>query len=228
MLRNGHSAALADEPAMYRPAHFDVTDLSRQHDLIRAHPLGLLVVAAPSGLVANPIPFVLDGHVGPLGRLRCHVARANTVWREVDPAAEALVVFTAVDHYVTPSWYATKRETHKVVPTWNYATVHVHGRLTVHEEPAWLADQIAALTGVHEAGRAEPWSVTDAPERFIEVQMRGIVGLSMEIARIEGKWKVSQNRPEADRRGVVEGLEAEGDDEARAMAGLVRGLGGTA
>ncbi len=211
---------------MYRPPHFAVDDLALQHDLIRANPLGLLVTTAPSGLVADPVPFVLDGEIGPFGRLRCHVARANPVWRDLDPAMEALVVFQSVDRYVSPSWYATKRETHKVVPTWNYATVHAHGRVSVIEDPAWLAAQIAALTGHHEAGRAEPWSVSDAPEPFVAAQMRGIVGLEIEITRLEGKWKVSQNRPEPDRRGVAEGLEAEGGEEAAAMAGLVRRFGG--
>ncbi|MEJ1157249.1 FMN-binding negative transcriptional regulator [Prosthecomicrobium sp. N25] len=211
---------------MYRPPHFAVDDLPLQHELIRAHPLGLLVVHGSAGLTADPVPFVLDADRGPFGTLRCHVARANPVWREADGAREALVVFSAVDHYVTPSWYATKRETGKVVPTWNYATVHAHGPMRAIEDPAWLAAQIAALTDIHEGRRAAPWSVDDAPAPFIAAQMRGIVGLEIPIARIEGKWKVSQNRPETDRRGVDEGLRAEGDEEAAAMAALVRQHGG--
>lgn len=210
---------------MYRPPHFAVDDLVRQHDLIAARPLGLLITLGQTGLTANPIPFVLDRDRGPFGTLRCHVARANPVWRDFDADREMLVVFSDVDRYVTPSWYATKHETGKVVPTWNYATVHAYGRMTAIEDPAWIAAQIRALTDRHEADRPEPWAVSDAPEPFIAAQMRGIVGLEIPIARIEGKWKVSQNRPEPDREGVAQGMASEGDDAAARMAELVRTLG---
>lgn len=212
---------------MYRPPHFAVDDLGPQHALIRDNPLGLLIVRARGGLSADPIPFVLDADRGSLGTLRCHVARANPVWRDHEPEADALVVFSAADRYITPSWYGTKRETGKVVPTWNYATVHAYGRIVVRDDAAWIADQVASLTDVHEARRPTPWAVTDAPESFVAAQMRGIVGLEIEIARIEGKWKVSQNRPEGDRRGVADGIDAEnGAEAADPMAALVRAFGG--
>jgi transcriptional regulator len=206
---------------MYQPAHFREDRLDVQHDLVRAHPLGLLVSMTADGLVANPIPFVLDADRGPYGTLRCHVARANAVWKELQHNSDCLVVFQAAEHYISPSWYATKRETGKVVPTWNYATVHCSGRAVIHDDAAWIAAQIDALTRVHEENRAEPWAVSDAPAPFVAAQMRGIVGIEIPIARIEGKWKVSQNRPEADRAGVLSGLASEADPSAGPMADLV-------
>lgn len=210
---------------MYQPTHFREQRLEVQHALIREYPLGLLVSHGPDGLDANPIPFVLDAAAGPLGVVRAHVARANPQWRALDPGADALIVFQAVDAYVTPAWYATKRETGKVVPTWNYAVVQAWGRPRVIEDPAWLARQIRALTEQHEQLRAEPWAVADAPEPFIAAQIKGIVGIEIPIARLEGKWKVSQNRPPADRAGVAGGLEQQGDDRSLAMARLVRERG---
>jgi transcriptional regulator len=206
---------------VYQPPLFREDRLDVQHALIRAHPLGLLVTAGPTGLVANPIPFLLDGSAGPLGTLRAHLARANPQWRDHDPEQDALVVFQGVETYITPSWYATKRETGKVVPTWNYAIVQARGRIRIHDDPAWLARQIADLTESQEAARAEPWAVADAPAAFVAGQLKGIVGIEIEIARLDGKWKVSQNRPEADRAGVVAGLSEEREDAAQEMARLV-------
>jgi transcriptional regulator len=164
---------------------------------------------------------VLDAASGPLGTLKVHLARANGQWRDFDPTVEALVIFQGVERYITPSWYETKRETGKVVPTWNFVVVQARGPMRIIEDRAWLAGQIAALTGEHEAGRTEPWSVSDAPAPFVEAQLKGIVGIEIPISRIEGKWKLSQNRPEADRRGVVEGLRLEDDPASAAMAELV-------
>lgn len=192
-----------------------------QHALVRAHPLGLLISNASDGLVANSIPFVVDAARGPHGTLRCHVARANGHWKALQQSADCLVVFQGADHYITPSWYASKREHGKVVPTWNYATVHCWGRAVIHDDPTWVRDQIEALTRAHEEPRKAPWAVNDAPEPFVAAQMRGIVGLEIEITRIEGKWKISQNRPEADRVGVHAGLRAETDPQASSMADLV-------
>ena len=211
---------------MYQPAHHREDRLDVQHALIRAFPLGTLVTTGPSGLVANHVPFLIDPEASRLGTLRAHVARANPLWKEADPEAEVLVVFQGAERYVTPSWYATKRETGKVVPTWNYAVVHAYGRMTVIEDAAWLKTQIEDLTRFNEAARAEPWAVTDAPAPFVDAMVRGIVGLEIEIARIEGKWKVSQNRPEADRRGVVEGLRENADARSGEMAELVEAFGG--
>ncbi len=174
-----------------------------------------------SGLVANAIPFILDAAGVPLGTLQGHLARANGQWRDYDRGIDALVIFQGPDHYITPAWYQTKQETGKVVPTWNYAIVQAAGPMRVIEDRDWLARQLAALTGAHEGTRPQPWSVTDAPASFVEAQMKGIVGIEIPIARIEGKWKVSQNRPEPDRRGVVEGLRRQGDAASEAMADLV-------
>jgi transcriptional regulator len=210
---------------MYQPAHFVETDRNVLHALIRAHPLGLLISATAEGPVADPVPFLLDADVGPNGRLRAHVARANPQRKIIsdNPEVPVLIVFQGADSYITPSWYETKRETGKVVPTWNYAIVQVRGRARAVEDTAWLAGQIRELTTMHEASRSEPWHVEDAPERFIEAQLRGIVGIEIDIAEMHGKWKVSQNRPEADRVGVAEGLA--GVDGAAGMTELVRRYG---
>lgn len=211
---------------MYQPAHHREDRLEIQHGLIRAFPLGTLVTKGASGLEANHVPFLLDPDRSKLGTLRAHIARANPLWKDLDPGADALVIFQGPERYITPSWYETKRETGKVVPTWNYAAVHAHGCVSVIEDEGWLRQQIADLTAFFESGRAQPWAVTDAPESFVAAMARGIVGIEIEIARIEGKWKVSQNRPEADRRGVVAGLRADGAEPDRAMAALVAEFGG--
>ena len=201
---------------MYQPPHFREDRLEVQHGLIRAHPLGLLVTAGPDGLVANPVPFLIDPGEG-AGTLRAHVARANGQWRELEAVADCLVVFQGPQDYVTPSWYATKRETGKVVPTWNYATVHAWGRPRVIEDPAWLARQTHDLTRAMEEPRPAPWAVEDAPADYIAGQVRGIVGIEIPIARIQAKWKMSQNRSAADQAGVVAGYRAEGRDDMAAL-----------
>ncbi len=213
---------------MYQPPHFIETRLDVLHALIRAHPLGLLVTNGPDGPVANPVPFLLDAEVGGSGRLRAHLARANPQWRLIaeTPGTTALVVFQGVDTYVTPSWYETKRETGKVVPTWNYAMVQARGPVRAIEDADWIAAQVTALTATHETERPQPWKVTDAPEAFVQAQIKGIVGIEIEIAALDGKWKVSQNRPMADRAGVAEGLDTEDGASAPAMAELVRQYGG--
>jgi transcriptional regulator len=210
---------------MYQPPHFVETRPDVLHALIRAHPLGLLVSNGTNGPIANPVPFLLDADAGSHGRLRAHLAKANPQWRSISENTEmpVLVVFQGTDSYVTPSWYETKRETGKVVPTWNYAVVQVRGRARIVDDKEWLAGQIAELTATHEAPRAEPWQVTDAPAPFIEAQIKGIIGLEIDITEISGKWKVSQNRPVADRVGVANGLEASGS--AAEMAHLVRQFG---
>lgn len=210
---------------MYQPPHFREENLEVQHDLIRAHPLGLLVTLSSTGLIANPLPFVLDPSASPKGTLRTHLARANIQWRDHDPAHEALVVFQGVESYITPSFYAEKQATGKVVPTWNYVMVQVYGSITVMDDPAWLRQQISAMTSLKESERALPWAVGDAPEAFIDSQLKGIVGLEIAIDRIEGKWKVSQNRHEADRQGVAAGLRGFSSEDSRAMAELVETRG---
>jgi transcriptional regulator len=202
---------------MYVPEAFSETRLPVLHALIRAHPLGLLISGAPDGPVVDPVPFTLVADGG-LGTLRAHVARPNPHWRALREAPEAVVVFQGPEAYVTPEWYPSKRETGKVVPTWNYVVIEARGPATVIEDAGWLRAQIEALTALQESGRDHPWAVTDAPEPFVAAMLRGIVGIEIPIRAVVGKWKVSQNRPAADREGVVGGLAAEGD---AAMAALV-------
>lgn len=212
---------------MYQPPHHREDRLDVQHALIRAQPFGTLITLGSAGIVANAIPFILEP-AEPFGILKGHVARANTQWSDFDAAIDALVVFHGAQTYVTPSWYETKRETGKVVPTWNYVMVQAWGPMRVTDDREWLGAQIAELTRQREAGRAEAWAVTDAPGPFIASQIKGIVGIEIPITRIEGKWKVSQNRPEADREGVAAGLRAAGDAESLAMAELVAARGAKA
>ena len=208
---------------MYEPPLHRQEDLAAEHELIRKYPLGLLISHGSSGLLANAIPFLIDAEASRFGTLRAHVARANPQWKDLQVAEEALVVFQGVDHYISPSWYETKRETGKVVPTWNYTMVQAKGRAKVMDD-VWLARQIEELTRALEERREAPWAVGDAPADFIAMQRRAIVGLEIEILDIRGKWKTSQNRPAADRAGVVAGLEELGE-EAREMAGIVRETG---
>jgi transcriptional regulator len=210
---------------MYEPPLHREDDLARQHALIQARRLGLLISHGPQGLIANAVPFLLDRAASKLGTLKAHVARANPQWRDLQASPEALVVFQGADHYVSPSWYQSKQETHKVVPTWNYVMVQARGAARVIEDDEWLQRQIAALTARQEASRDAPWAVGDAPPDFIALQRKAIVGIEIEITDIRGKWKTSQNRSAADRAGVVQGLEAIGDEAAEAMARLVGGDG---
>ena len=205
---------------MYQPAHHREDRTEVQHALIETHPFGLLISTAPDGLLANGLPFILKRDKGSLGSLKAHIARANSQWQSLE-GQRVLVVFQGPMSYISPSLYETKKETGKVVPTWNYAMVQARGIARVHADGAWLGQQINELTDHQEGSRSAPWKVSDAPEPYIEAQLRGIVGIEIEIDAIEGKWKVSQNRPEADRRGVAVGL-AEKKPE---MAKLVREYG---
>ena len=214
---------------MYIPKHFEEHRTDVLHALIRAHPLAVLVGLGADGLVANHIPMEIDPGAGPLGTLRGHVARANPVWQSLRPEVDALAVFQGPQSYITPSYYATKAATGKVVPTWNYAVVHAHGPLRAIEDAAWLRGFVEQLTLRHETARAQAtgaaaWQVSDAPEPFLETMLQAIVGIELPIARLEGKWKVSQNRPAEDRAGVAAGLGG-GDPVQRAMADLVRERG---
>lgn len=205
---------------MYLPSSFREDRSEVQFDLIRSHPLGLLISAGAGGLMANAVPFTAYPDEG-AGVLRVHTARANPQWQELAGVAECLVVFQGPQAYISPSWYPSKTENHKTVPTWNYATVHVWGRPTIHEDAAWLRRQIDDLTAAHEGKRPQPWKISDAPADFIAAQLKAIVGIEIAITRIEAKWKMSQNRNEADRQGVAEGLRAEGGAEQAEVARLV-------
>jgi transcriptional regulator len=214
-------AAPTGSLTMYLTPHFREERLEVQHALIRAHPLGTLITRTAEGLIANAVPFLIDAAASTKGTLKAHIARANSQWRDFDPTHDALVIFQGVQSYITPSWYATKRQTGQVVPTWNYVVVQVYGTMVIHDDPEWLSEQIERLTGTQELKRAKPWAVSDAPEEFIRQQITAIVGIEIPISRIEGKWKVSQNRPLADREGVVDGLTEMGDSSGLALAALV-------
>jgi len=206
---------------MYVPTHFEETRIEVLHQFIRAHPLGALVTLTPTGLDANHVPFELDPASAPFGTLRAHIARANPLWRECSNDAEALVIFQGPSGYISPSWYPAKRETGKVVPTWNYAVVHAHGRLRAVDDPDWLRRLVERLTDRHEAGRRDPWSVADAPPDFVNTQLRAVLGLELTITRLRGKWKMSQNRSPGDREGVARGLLDAGDEASAALAALI-------
>jgi transcriptional regulator len=190
------------------------------HKLMEDQPFASLITVGSSGLFASHIPMVLE-RSGPMGCLRGHLSRANTQWRDYTPSVEALAIFSGPQHYITPSWYPEKQETGKVVPTWNYVVVHAYGYLKVIEDREWLMAHLARLTGIHEAGSSVPWKITDAPADYIASQVKGIVGLEMAIERLEGKWKVSQNRSEQDRSGVARGLAELNTADSLAMQALV-------
>lgn len=225
-LRSGPRLGIdRQESAVYQPPHFREDRLDIQHDLIRAQPFGLLISATDQDLLADPMPFFLDtsGGGGPdaLGQLHAHLARANPHWQHLD-GRPVLVVFQGAQAYVTPSWYETKRQSGRVVPTWDYVMVQVRGTARVIEDPAWLRGQIEALTDAREEARDEPWAVSDAPAAYVDAQLRGIVGLEIAITEIEAKCKLSQNKPGHDRRGVADGLAQEGH---AALADAVRRYG---
>jgi len=206
---------------MYIPRHFEETRVPVLHQLMQAQPFASLVTFGISGLFASHLPMVLDQQEGSLGVLRGHISRANVQWREFSPDVESLAIFSGAHHYISPSWYAEKQATGKVVPTWNYAVVHAYGYLKVIEDADWLRAHVERLTSIHEATSPEPWKVTDAPAGYVASLVKGIVGLELPIERLEGKWKVSQNRPESDRKGVVAGLEEFDTTNSQLMQKLV-------
>ena len=200
---------------MYIPAAFEESRPEILLDFVDAHPVAVLVTAVPS-LFATHLPLVLDRTRGPLGTLRGHVARANP-HASLGPETAALVIFAGPHAYVTPEWYPSKQEHGRVVPTWNYVAVHAAGTLRFVDDPGHLLGHVAALSRRHEAGRERPWSVDDAPPGYVEKLARAIVGVEVEIARLEGKWKMSQNRPAADIAGVIDGLRADGEERVAAI-----------
>ncbi len=206
---------------MYIPKAFEESRLPILHDFIEAQPFTSLITMGSSGLFASHLPMVLDRENGTHGLLRGHLSRANKQWREFSPTIQALAIFAGPHHYISPTWYPEKQDTGKVVPTWNYAVVHVYGHLKVIEDPAWLLQHVQTLTGIHEAASSAAWHVSDAPADYIASEIKGIVGLEFSIERLEGKWKVSQNRSDRDRIGVVEGLERLDTDDSHAMKVLV-------
>ena len=212
------------EPAhnrgMYVPAHF-AADQSQIDELLTHHGAADLITSTEQGLQATFLPFLYDPAVGEHGSLLGHVARNNDQWK-LPAIGEAMVIVRGPDSYISPAWYAAKAEHGRVVPTWNYVTAHVHGVVTVHDDPAWVADLVRELTDRHEAGSPAPWSVDDAPPKFFAGQLRAIVGVELAIARIDAKFKLSQNRPAADVDGVIAGLRAAGDSESAAAVATHR------
>lgn len=207
---------------MYVPAHFAEDRDPVLHEAIRTHGFATLVTLTEDGLIASHVPLMLDADRGPRGTLIGHLARPNPQGKSA--IGEALAIFQGPEGYITPSYYATKRETGKVVPTWNYVAIHAYGTLRFITDKPGLLDIVTRLTNLHEGKRAAPWAVTDAPDDFVQIMLNGIVGFELTISRLQGKWKMSQNRPEVDRTGVTEGLRA--DDRpalAEAVANAARG-----
>ena len=209
---------------MYTPAPFKLDDVAEAHALMRAAPFAILVTAGGDGLTATHVPTVLKvDATEPMGRLECHLARANPQWRTFAPDTEALAIFQGPEAYIRPGWYPSKAEHGKVVPTWNYAVVHAYGRLEAVDDKAWLLGHVDELTRQQERQLDAPWSTADAPAGFLDAIARGIVGLRLRITRLEGKAKMSQNRDARDRAGVIDGLDR-GDAGDRATAALVEEL----
>jgi transcriptional regulator len=210
---------------MYTPSHFEESRWPVLHELMQRHPFAAIVANTSGGLEANHVPLILDAGRGASGTLRGHIARANGMWQQVPAGTEVLVIFQGVNHYISPRWYPSKKEHGKVVPTWNYAIVHAHGRIEWFHDRAWLRALLETTTNHHESGQPAPWHVSDAPEEYVQRMLGAIVGFEIPIDRIAGKWKLSQNRSEADRAGVVSGLSAHAEASAREMAALIERSG---
>jgi transcriptional regulator len=211
---------------MYLPRHFREDDREVLDAFIEAHPLGLLITAGSAGVIANPVPFILVKRAAEGDVLRAHLARPNLQLDEIRAGAACLVTFFGLDHYISPSWYPSKAKTHQVVPTWNYQMVQVRGAARVDESEAFLREQIEALTWRHEQAQEQPWQVSDAPERFIGAQMRGIAGIEIAMEAVIGKFKLSQNRSEEDHAGVMARLDAIEDAAAQGMADAMQANSG--
>ena len=206
---------------MYLPAHFAENRIDVLHALLRARPLATLVTLCDSRLEANHIPVDTLSEPKPHGSIRGHIARANPLWRTYPAASEALAIFQGPHAYISPSFYPSKRETGEVVPTWDYAVVHARGTLKFVQDAGWLRALVARLTDAHEAARPLPWKIDDAPTPYIEKMLGMIVGFELSIVSVTGKWKISQNHPEANRRGVVAGLRAAGGADSREIADML-------
>jgi transcriptional regulator len=196
---------------MYLPAHFEENRADVLHRLIADYPLGALVTLGPAGLDANHVPFEFDAAKGAHGTLRAHVARANPVWQQVKDGDDVLVMFQGPSGYISPNWYPSKHEAHRQVPTYNYLVVHVHGRISVRDDEAFVRGVVARLTRKMEAGEPGPWKMGDSPEDFISMMLKAIVGIEIEVTRLVGKAKLSQNKAAADRRGAAEGARQRGE-----------------
>jgi transcriptional regulator len=206
---------------MYIPRANEEKRIPVLHELIVAQPFASLVTLGTDGLFASHIPMVLEQDGSEFGVLKAHISRANTQWRNLIPTIDALAIFSGEQQYISASWYPGIHEHGKEVPTWNYAVVHAYGPLLLREDPSWLLAHLESLTNIHEAASEQPWKVSDAPADYIQSQIKGIIGLELPIRRLEGKWKVSQNRNERDRLAVSEGLARRNTPESLAMKALV-------
>jgi transcriptional regulator len=202
---------------MYQPASFRDDRLESQIALVRAHPLGMLISHGEQGLVADPLPFLIDVDQQGNMVLRAHLSRANPHWSLLQTLKECLVVFQGREGYISPGWYETKRQTGKAVPTWNYSVVQLRGVPRVTEDAGWLRQQLDGLTALQEGRQPEPWHIDDAPANYIAAQIRGIVGIEIVVTHREGKWKMSQNRNAEDVEGVIAALRA-GDADQQQLA----------
>ena len=207
---------------MYIPKMYEESRVPVLHEFLESYPFASLITMGASGLFASHIPMVFEKDGSDLGRLKCHVSRANPHWQNFSPEVEALAIFQGTHHYISPTWYVEKQEAGKVVPTWNYEVVHAYGKLQAIQDHDWLMAHLNSLTNIHEARSPEPWHVGDAPEDYIETMAKGIVGLEFSITRLEGKWKVSQNRHERDREGILKALDQLNTESSRSMKELVR------
>lgn len=201
---------------------FNEDRLDVMHDLINAYSFGILIGHEDGALSVNHIPFVLHPELSEKGTLRAHIAKGNSFLKNYDEGSEVMVIFQGPHHYISPGWYASKAEHGKVVPTWNYATVHARGSLKMIDDADWLMAQLNSLTTINEAGYDDPWKVPDAPEKYITGQMKGIIGIEIEITHLTGTWKMSQNKNVADKTGVIDGLIQDDNDNSRAMAGFIK------
>lgn len=208
---------------MYTPNHFSETNLETMFQLIKTYPLGALITIEVDGINANHIPFeiIAPNEDAPFGTLRCHVARANPVWKNLNPQHEALVIFQGPQAYITPAWYEEKKRSGKVVPTYNFVVVHAHGKIRVMDDSRWLQHHLESMVDQHEGKQATPWKMSDAPDDYIQKMMNAIVGIEIPLTKLHGKWKLSQNRPEQDRINIAEGLRLNQDQATLAMANMV-------
>jgi transcriptional regulator len=199
---------------MYLPQHFEETRVEELHRIITEYPLGTLVVNGPNGLDADHLPFELDRNAGGWGRLFAHVARGNPVWKEAQDGDEILVIFRAADAYISPNWHPSKHEFHRQVPTWNYQAVHVHGRIRIRDDERFVRGVVARLTRAHEnrsSSGGRPWKMTDSSEEYIDQMLKAIVGIEIDVEKMIGKSKLSQNKEERDRINAAEELRKRGE-----------------
>jgi transcriptional regulator len=206
---------------MYIPRANEEKRVPVMHSLMISDPLATLVTLRSSGLFASHIPMVLEDDSSEFGLLKGHISRANEQWRDIDPNVDAMAIFAGHQHYISANWYPEVRTHGKEVPTWNYVVVHAYGPLKVIQNDQWLLKHVESLTDIHEAASPAPWKVSDAPADFIQSLLKGIVGLELPIRRLEGKWKVSQNRTASERQGVAAGLTQLNSPESLAMRALV-------